>query len=1148
MSRIIKEKYMPGFPDLAVQPYETQNREVARRAAREGVVLLKNEDQILPIKKGSKLALYGAGASQTIKGGTGSGDVNEREVISVYQGLKNAGYEIVNEDWLREFDEIYKQSRQDWKDAIFAEVEKQEKDGNPYGFFFAYTMNQYHMPEGNDPVKADTDTAIYVISRIAGEGADRFDEKGDYYLSDREEEILKQVCEMYPNVIIMINSGSIIDLGFTDKYENIKAILLISQPGMEGGNGIADIISGEESPSGKLTDTWALKYENYPNSELFSHNNGDVEKELYTEGIYVGYRYFDTYQIPVRYPFGYGLSYTDFTITVTDIQGFAMEREDARIIVKGSVKNIGDTYSGKEVVQIYVSCPQEKTDKEYRRLIGYTKTRNLAPGEEEEFILEIPVYSLTSYWEEAPGWVLESGIYGIFAGNSLPDSVYVGCVDVETDKLLVRTENVCQLQEDLEELKGSEEAKAMREAWLSQIERYPIVKITSTDLIRRNIEYGTDYEKISKEAWEFVDKLSEEQLILLATGDPGRGQGSALGSAGISIPGSAAQTSDCAEAEGLASVVLADGPAGVRLQREFYVKDGEIQPMPFMANLEGGYFIKEEEIPEGDKRYQHCTAFPVGTMLAQTFNDELIKDIGKAVAKEMELFEVTFWLAPGMNIHRNPLCGRNFEYYSEDPYLSGRIAAAMTNGVQSVWGCGTTIKHFACNNQEDNRMGSDSIVSERALREIYLKGFEIAVKTSQPFSIMTSYNTINGIHAANNYDLCTKIARDEWDFKGVIMTDWTTTSSEGCSAAGCMRAGNDLVMPGVPEDHENLRKELQEGTLTLKELKRSIARLAQIIWISNQVDIATGDAAADKIRKEFFLGDRIRDCGLVKPVGIESIEDISYGPYGKDNLLDVYRKECLKGHHGLQPVIVNMHGGGWTYGDKDLYKYYCMELANHSFTVVNYNYRLSPENQFPAAMEDTARVFRWIYTHALDYELDIDNVFVVGDSAGGQMASQFLALMTNPEYRKLFDFEVPYDKVKIRGVGLNCGIYRIKDAVEGEVEDLFVTYLGERYQTEKEKVLEEIDVCKYITADFPPAYVMTAANDFLRYEAEPMADLLASLGVEAEYHLYGEESKEYMGHVFHCNIRLKEAIICNDDECEFFKEHIVEFGKEIIND
>lgn len=260
--------------------------------------------------------------------------------------------------------------------------------------------------------------------------------------------------------------------------------------------------------------------------------------------------------------------------------------------------------------------------------------------------------------------------------------------------------------------------------------------------------------------------------------------------------------------------------------------------MPFEMAIEDGFFARGTLEKKGETYYQYCTAIPVGTVLAQSWDIKIIKECGLAVAQEMDEFGVTLWLAPGMNIHRNPLCGRNFEYYSEDPLLSGIVAAAMTDGVQSRKGCGTTIKHFACNNQEDNRMHSDSIVSERALREIYLKGFEIAVTKSQPMAIMTSYNLINGIHAANNYDLCTKVVRNEWGYQGLIMTDWATTHNEPkCTASGCMRAGNDIVMPGCDNDHENLRKELADGTLDIRELKLAVGHLVNSIWQSNQYTI-----------------------------------------------------------------------------------------------------------------------------------------------------------------------------------------------------------------------------------------------------------------------------------------------------------------------
>lgn len=343
------------------------------------------------------------------------------------------------------------------------------------------------------------------------------------------------------------------------------------------------------------------------------------------------------------------------------------------------------------------------------------------------------------------------------------------------------------------------------------------------------IDYEAAYEPEDDEAAQIVNGLDTEQLIRLATGEPAKGQGSNLGSAGVSVPGSAGETSTAAYEQGVANIVLADGPAGLRLMQTYGVKDGVIRMPSFEASFEHGFFSQGFQA-EGTPYYQYCTAIPVGTMLAQTWNEKLIEETGAMIGEEMEHFGVTLWLAPGMNIHRNPLCGRNFEYYSEDPLVSGKMAAAMTKGVQSVPGCGTTIKHFACNNQEDNRMGSDSILSERALREIYLKGFEIAIRESRPMSIMTSYNLINGIHAANCRDTCTAAARQEWGFDGVIMTDWTTTEhGEDCTASGCMRAGNDLVMPGQFSDHDNMRKELKQGTLKEEDLRRCITRLVRVV-------------------------------------------------------------------------------------------------------------------------------------------------------------------------------------------------------------------------------------------------------------------------------------------------------------------------------
>lgn len=834
--RIMKKRTFSGTTSNAVTERETINRKTARAAASEGMVLLKNEDHILPLKPGTKVALYGGGASKTVKGGTGSGDVNERESVSIYEGMKAAGYVITTENWIRDYDERYEKARIEWRDYILEKSKGMED--NTVDFFNVYATTPFVRPEGMPAEKTDAGYAFFILSRVAGEGADRFAAQGDYLLTEYEEKLLEDICSYYENVVVVINTGGLVDLSFMDKYSNIKALIQMVQAGMEGGNAFADLISGKVTPSGKMTDSWAYEYSDYPNSETYSHNNGNVQTEKYEEGIYVGYRYFDTFDVPVRYSFGYGLSYTQFALNVKSI---ACEMQDGKPSVKvtADVTNTGTKFSGKEVVQVYVSCPSGKLEKEYRRLAAFEKTKELQPGETQEISLVIPVYRLASYDETEPGWILEKGSYGIWVGNSLVQSVLAGEAEVDKSIVLVRTENICPLEEELAEIHADmgKNAAKYRNAVEKAGDSLKKVVLHSELLESVTVEYTDNKDIYSAEARAFADTLTTDQLVCLAAGDPGKAQGGNLGAAGISVPGSAGETHHCAAEQGLASIVLADGPAGLRLMKYYHVHEGKIVTMPFQFSLEGGLFCPDTENLPGERYYQYCTAIPVGTLLAQTWNLPLLQKIGHMIGTEMEEFGVTLWLAPGMNIHRNPLCGRNFEYYSEDPFLSGELAGAITEGVQSVPGCGTTIKHFACNNQEDNRMGSDSIVSERALREIYLKGFETAIRKSHPMSVMTSYNLINGVHAANNYDICTKAARNEWGFNGVIMTDWTTTENdETCTASGCMRAGNDLIMPGNQSDYDNLYKELADGTLSEEDLKACVSRLVDVIWRSNQYE------------------------------------------------------------------------------------------------------------------------------------------------------------------------------------------------------------------------------------------------------------------------------------------------------------------------
>ena len=834
-----KVRTFNGTTSPEVTQRETDHRKLAREAAAEGFVLLENKDHFLPLAKGSKVGLYGAGAIRTIKGGTGSGDVNERDSVNIFQGMKNAGYDVTSSEWLEDYDKLYVQARLDWKNEIFTKL-----NGDDTKFFDAYSATPFFMPSGNpiDEEKAaadGADTAFFVLARIAGENKDRFDTEGDYFISKEEKAILAQVSRCYKNVVLVINTGGLMDLAFVEEFDNIRSILQYVQAGQEGGNAFADVVSGDVTPSGKMTDTWAKDYYDYPGAEVYSYKSGDLMKEKYEEGIFVGYRYFDTFEVPVRYSFGYGMSYTDFEIRTDDIKVSGRGMMNPKVSVTVTVTNTGDTYAGKEVVQIYASCPQGRLVKEFRRLAGFGKTKLLAPKESQTMTITFPLYQLTSYEEESASWILEPGMYGIWIGNDLNTSVLSGALELDEKAVMTACENICPLKEELNEIvPDAEKVQAREAAWQKEVKekRMSVIELKASEIPTEKVDYQPVPEELPGKAGKIVESLSVDQLALLATGD----QGNALGSAGISVPGAAAETSPCASEEpwNVTTIALVDGPAGLRLKREYQVDNGEIVASDFLAALEGGFFSKPQE-KRGTTYYQFCTAIPVGTLLAQSWDVELIKRVGEMIGHEMELFNVTLWLAPGMNIHRNPLCGRNFEYYSEDPLLAGMMAAAMTLGVQKVPGCGTTIKHFACNNQEDNRMGSDSILSERALREIYLKGFEIAVKDAQPMSIMTSYNLINGVHAANCYDTCTKAARDEWGFAGAIMTDWTTTNVQiqgECTAAGCMRAGNDMVMPGLPEDHENIKKELADGTLTMAELKRCIYNTVNIVLQSNMYE------------------------------------------------------------------------------------------------------------------------------------------------------------------------------------------------------------------------------------------------------------------------------------------------------------------------
>ena len=687
-------------------------------------------------------------------------------------------------------------------------------------------------------ISDDTDTAIYVIPRQSGEGSDRTATEGNYYLSETEYANLTKVAGSYENVIVVFNIGGIIDMKWFDEInaeipDGLDAVLIMSQAGQQGGPALVQIMNGEVTPSGKLTDTWAINYEDYPSSATFSSNDGDTVNEIYEESIYNGYRYFDTFGLDVAYPFGYGLSYTDFDIEVIDVNA-----DSLYTTVQARVTNIGDTYSGKEVVEVYFSAPQgPRLDKPYQELAGYAKTETLAPGASQVLTVSFPTTEMSSYDEDLAAYIMEDGDYIIRVGNSSrntkiaavltldsgeagyqiteqlsnqlptvaddetkPNNNYTGYIgeDLLTSwdapGPIFDTEStydaVAELDLDFSDYNVpnnaspydtqvtttliSESNKENYENgmfWDDEIKTYAdtdsVVKghdevVKYVDDVPEGTKL-TDVIKGKVTLEEFVASLTLEQISYIT-----EGYGSAASESKTTLAfGSAGFTTSRYEDElGIPAMALPDGPAGLR--------------------------ISQVTQRDGVTYYQYATAIPIGTCYAQAWDVDVCYFAGGVIGEEMNQFGATYWLAPGMNIHRNPLCGRNFEYYSEDPVVTGLCAAYVTRGVQSFPGVSVTLKHYIANQQENARMSENSSATERTLREIYLKAFEMAVKGGRPAGIMTSYNKINGVWASTLYDLNTDIPRGEWGYNGLIMTDWGGVHTD----ISTINSGNDLVTPG----------------------------------------------------------------------------------------------------------------------------------------------------------------------------------------------------------------------------------------------------------------------------------------------------------------------------------------------------------------
>lgn len=755
---------------------EIDNLNLSKKVAQDGMVLLQNKDKVLPLRN-KKIALYGSGAFATVKGGTGSGDVNQRHVSSIIEGLENNEFEITTKSWLMRFKKYYDSKKREYYDNLGDSLKKLLAP--------AFSMDDMEIGEF-----ADASAGIYVISRSSGEGQDRKNEKGDYQLTDNELSNIKLFSEYYPKSILILNVGGVIDTSFIEKCPLLDSILLVSQPGMDAGNAIAEILGGSVTPCGKLTDTWALNYEDYPSSKYFGEKN-----PRYNEGIYVGYRYFDSLKVSPRYEFGFGLSYAKFLINTTKVTA-----NEQRVNVSVNVRNVSEAFSGKEVVQLYVSNPKSEIPTPYQNLQSYAKTDLLKPNDDQVLNLSFDTRNLAVYDQENAQYVMEPGIYLLRVGNSSRNTTVVGELKLDEKVVLKQLEHKLSSQIDPSEIKDNKVSfeqvggvpflllkaknfgniQTIKYTDSNEVKTYSNDEeeilpgkgfdesITSVSKLQQMKLLDVFQRKISLQ--EFVGNLSRKELIDLVEGsfEPSK-NGSMVGNASTLVPGAAGETISN-QRVGIPKTVNADGPAGLRLSSE-YKKNGETF-------------------------YQYATSWPIGTMLAQTWNRDIVRQVGAAIGTEMKEFGVTMWLAPGMNIHRNPLGGRNFEYFSEDPVLSGTMAAAETSGVQSHTGIGVVIKHFLGNNQESSRNTGDSIIGEQALREIYLKNFEIAVKTSQPMGIMSSYNKVNGIYSGENYELLTNILRDEWDFQGLVMTDWFSLADPVHS----MHSGNDLIMPGGSQD------------------------------------------------------------------------------------------------------------------------------------------------------------------------------------------------------------------------------------------------------------------------------------------------------------------------------------------------------------
>lgn len=798
-----------------VSELERRNSELALHVAEEGIVLLENNGA-LPLT-GKKIALYGAGARNTAKGGLGSGEVNNRRSISVEEGLKLYGFEITTQPWLDDCDEMQRKATEE-RDAKIREIAKKYSVLNYWNM-----MNAINLPVTftagreitlKDVEDSDTDTAVYVLTRQAGEGADRQDKEGEFRLWDKEIKDVGFLVKHYAKTVIVINTGSSIDVAPLTELK-AGAIVYMGQAGQEGGEALARLLSGQINFSGKTAATWPKKLSDLPCHDSFGNADGNTDIELYKDGIYVGYRFYDTFGVEPQYAFGYGLSYTTF-----DVKAKA-ELKGTRVTVRAIVSNTGNR-EGKEVVQVYLSCPSGKLKREYQQLTAFVKTDTVNAGDTVEVEASFDLKDFAAYDESASGFVLEKGNYVIRVGNSSRNTEAIATLILLGDRVAERCKAINGARNRVREIDAPVAYKGEK----AEGEKFYIDEKSFSEKV--NVYIPPVEEELPE-----VAKMSDMELSEICVGDP------ALMTAGVTdVVGAVGQINrKVSRKYGCVPTVMADGPAGLRLTMKYAVEpNGKVKAggkLPRDLIVAKKLFAALDRIWSKKSRnardvYQFCTAWPSATVQAQSFSPAIVEEVGKAVAKEMAKFGVGIWLAPGMNIQRYPLCGRNFEYYSEDPLLTAELASALTRGVQSHPGCAVTIKHYCCNNQEDNRMKSSSEVNERALREIYLKAFLKTVADARPKCVMTGYNKVNGTYVNSSYDLIVNVLRREAGFDGVVMTDWQSVAKGQAVAGEVLNAENDLIMAGDKYQQKELLKAVKSGKTDRKLLAKSASRILRL--------------------------------------------------------------------------------------------------------------------------------------------------------------------------------------------------------------------------------------------------------------------------------------------------------------------------------